>query len=69
LRKPKPDIIVKELPMSNTGIKLARKKIKAKGVVKLGGIWGGMGFEKIDLKKELKLLRNDLSKAILKQAL
>ena len=58
MRKLKPNIIVKELPVSNTGIKLARKKIKAKGVVKLGGIWEGMGFEKIYLKKELKLLRN-----------
>jgi hypothetical protein len=86
LRKLKPDIIVKELPVSNTGIKLARinkqlamipshkldevedfvsfiltrKKIKAKGVVKLGGIWEGIGFEKLNLKKELKLLRNAL---------
>ena len=39
---------------------LTWKKIKAKGVVKLGGIWEGMGFEKLNLKKELKLLRNDL---------
>jgi hypothetical protein len=39
---------------------LTRKKIKAKGVVKLGGILEGMGFEKLNLKKELKLPRNAL---------
>ena len=55
--------------MPPTKIKTARKKTKGKRVVKLGGIWEGKGFEKIDLKKELKILRNDLSKAILKQAL
>jgi hypothetical protein len=46
---------------------LARKKIKAKGVVKLGGIWEGKGFEKLNYKKEMKSLRSDLSKAILKR--
>ena len=46
---------------------LTRKKIKAEGVVKLGGIWEGMGFEKLNLKKEMKSLRSDLSQAILKQ--
>jgi hypothetical protein len=48
---------------------LIRKKIKARGVVKLAGIWEGKGFEKLNLKKDLKSLRNDLSKTILKQAL
>ena len=47
---------------------LTRKKIKAKGVVKLGGIWEGRGFEKLNINKELKSLRNDFSKAILKQS-
>ena len=46
---------------------LARKKIQAKSVVKLGGIWEERGFENLNLNKELKLLRNDLSKSILKQ--
>jgi hypothetical protein len=47
---------------------LTRKEIKAKGVVKLAGIWEGKGFEKLNLKKELKSLRNSLSMAILKEA-
>jgi hypothetical protein len=47
---------------------LIRKKIKAKGVVKLAGIWEGKGFEKLNLKKDLKSFRNDLSKSILKHA-
>ena len=47
---------------------LARKKIGTKGVVKLTGIWEGKGFEKLKLKEELKSLRNDLSRTILKRA-
>ena len=31
------------------------------------GIWAGKGFEKIDVKKEIKSLRTDLSKSILKK--
>jgi len=38
---------------------LARKKSKAKGVIKLGGIWQGKGFEKMNLKKEMKSLRSN----------
>jgi hypothetical protein len=48
---------------------LAGKKIKTKGVVKLTGIWEGKGFEKLNLQKELKSLRNDLSRNILKRAI
>jgi hypothetical protein len=47
---------------------LARKKIKTKGVVKLTGIWEGKGFEKLNLKKEIESLQNDLSRTILKRA-
>jgi hypothetical protein len=47
---------------------LAQKKTKPKRVIKLTGIWEGQGFEKINLKKELKSIRNNLSRTILKQA-
>lgn len=46
---------------------LSRKKVKAKGAIKLGGIWQGKGFEKLNLKKEMKSLRSNLSKAISKR--
>ncbi|MBI5605777.1 MAG: hypothetical protein HY879_20785 [Deltaproteobacteria bacterium] len=47
---------------------LAQKKVKTRGVIKLTGIWEGKGFEKLNLKKELKSLRSDLSRTILKRA-
>ena len=46
---------------------LARKKIKTNRVAKLTGIWEGRGFEKLNLDKELKTLRNGLAKKILKR--
>jgi len=35
--------------------------------IQLKGIWAGKGFEKIDIQKEIKSLRKDLSKSILKK--
>ena len=31
------------------------------------GIWAGKGFEKVDVQKEIKSLRKDISKSILKK--
>jgi hypothetical protein len=31
------------------------------------GIWAGKGFEKLDVQKEIKLLRKGISKSILKK--
>ena len=35
--------------------------------IHMRGIWAGKGFEKIDVKKEIKSLRKDISKSILKK--
>jgi hypothetical protein len=35
--------------------------------IHLKGIWTGKGFERIDIQKEIKSLRKDLSKSILKK--
>jgi hypothetical protein len=49
------------------GFLLSRHEGKAKRNVKMRGVWAGIGFERIDDKKEIKSLRKDLSKSILKR--
>ena len=42
-------------------------KEKEKKNIHLKGIWAGKGFERVDVQKEIKSLRKDLSKSILKK--
>ena len=35
--------------------------------IHMRGIWAGKGFEKVDVQKEIKSLRKDISKSILKK--
>ncbi|MBW1706274.1 MAG: hypothetical protein JRJ86_14075 [Deltaproteobacteria bacterium] len=49
------------------GFILSRHKGEGKQNIRMQGIWTGKGFEKIDVKKEIKSLRKDLSKSILKK--
>jgi hypothetical protein len=35
--------------------------------IQMKGIWAGKGFEKLDVQKEIKSLRKDISKSILKK--
>jgi len=46
---------------------LSKDKTKERKVANLEGIWEGKGFEKLNLKKELKSIRKELSKSILKR--
>ncbi|HAK88180.1 MAG TPA: hypothetical protein DHV16_06380 [Nitrospiraceae bacterium] len=46
---------------------LSKKKAKNKRIVQLEGIWEGKGFEKINIGKELKTIRKEWSKTILKR--
>jgi hypothetical protein len=46
---------------------LSQKKTKKKKIVQLEGIWEGKGFEKLNIGKELKTIRKELSKTILKR--
>jgi hypothetical protein len=49
---------------------LFQSKVEHKRVVKLGGIWKNLGFEKIDdLEAEIRKIRQDASSAILKKEL
>ncbi len=49
---------------------LFQSKVEHERVVKLGGIWKNLGFEKIDnLEAELHKIRQDASNAILKKEL
>jgi hypothetical protein len=49
------------------GFLLSRHEKKGTDVAQMKGIWAGKGFERIDDKKEIKSLRKDLSKSILKR--
>jgi hypothetical protein len=49
------------------GFILSRHEKKGAKVAQMKGIWAGKGFECIDAKKEIKSLRKDLSKSILKK--
>jgi len=48
---------------------MQEKDVKREGRknIRMKGIWAGKGFERIDAKKEIKSLRKDLSKSILKK--
>jgi len=43
---------------------LSRNKEKKKKIVQMKGIWKGKGFEKLDLNKELKVARKEMSESI-----
>jgi len=49
------------------GFVLSREKKKKKTIVQLEGIWEGKGFEKLDLNKELRAVRKEVEKSILKR--
>jgi len=46
---------------------LSRKKEKKKKIVQMKGIWKGKGFEKLNINKELKVARKEMSESILKK--
>lgn len=49
---------------------LFQSKVEHKRVVKLGGIWKNLGFEKIDnLEADIRKIRQETSSAILKKEL
>ena len=49
------------------GSLLSRQKAPKRKIAQLEGIWEGVGFEKLNLKKELKSVRKDLAKSILRR--
>jgi len=49
------------------GFLLSRDKREGSKNIHMKGIWAGKGFEKIDVRKEIKSLRKDISKSILKK--
>jgi len=49
------------------GFLLSRDKREGRITIRMKGIWAGKGFEKIDVKKEIKSLRKDISKSISKK--
>ena len=49
------------------GFLLSRHKGKGRRNIHMRGIWAGKGFEKVDVQKEIKSLRKDISKSILKK--
>jgi hypothetical protein len=46
---------------------LAQNEIKQGRIVQMEGIWEGKGFEKLNLEQEIKAVKSDLSKSILKR--
>jgi hypothetical protein len=46
---------------------LSRNKEKKKKIVQMKGIWKGKGFEKLDINKELKVARKEMSESIIKK--
>ncbi|MDL1962552.1 MAG: hypothetical protein LWX01_12845 [Deltaproteobacteria bacterium] len=48
---------------------MREKGVKGEGKknIRMKGIWAGKGFEMVDVQKEIKSLRKDLSKSILKK--
>ena len=46
---------------------LSRNKEERKKIVQMKGIWKGKGFEKLNLDKELKVARKEMSESILKK--
>lgn len=49
------------------GFLLSRDKREGRKNIHMKGIWAGKGFEKVDVQKEIKSLRKDISKSILKK--
>ena len=49
------------------GFLLSRHKGKGKRNIQMKGTWAGKGFEKVDVQKEVKSLRKDVSKSILRK--
>ncbi len=49
------------------GFLLSRHKGEGRRNIHMRGIWAGKGFENIDVQKEIKSLRKDISKSILKK--
>jgi hypothetical protein len=49
------------------GFLLSRHKRNGKRNIQMKGIWAGKGFEKVDVQKEVKSLRKDVSKSILRK--
>ena len=49
------------------GFLLSRHKGNGKRNIQMKGIWAGKGFEKVDVQKEVKSLRKDISKSILRK--
>jgi len=49
------------------GFLLSRDKREGRENIHMKGIWAGKGFEKVDVQKEIKSLRKDISKSILKK--
>ncbi len=49
------------------GFLLSRHKGEGTRNIQMKGIWAGKGFEKVDVQKEIKSLRKDISKSILKK--
>jgi len=46
---------------------LSKNKEKKKKIVQMKGIWKGKGFEKLNIIKELKVARKEMSESILKK--
>jgi mRNA-degrading endonuclease RelE of RelBE toxin-antitoxin system len=46
------------------GFLLSRHKGEGKKNIRMKGIWAGKGFERIDIQKEIKRARKDLSNSI-----
>jgi len=46
---------------------LSRNKEKKKKIVQMKGIWKGKGFEKLNINKELKVARKEMSESIIKK--
>ena len=49
------------------GFLLSRDKRDGRKNIHMKGIWAGKGFEKLDVQKEIKSIRKDISKSILKK--
>jgi len=49
------------------GFLLSRDKREERITIHMKGIWAGKGFEKVDVKKEIKSLRKDITESILKK--
>ena len=46
---------------------LTRNKEKKKKIVQMKGIWKGKAYEKLNINKELKVARKEMSESILKK--